>query len=255
VIGARFRNHLVRPLSAAGTTTNIAVPGVPLDWTGSPRIELGYRFADGAGVLVSYRSLVTSGTGSEAHFDPAGPGAIKSRLNLNVVDILYRRGPCQFAPLWQYTWDAGARIGTAYYDSTARGGVTEERITNNFIGGGPVGSFEVARQIAEVPGLALFGRLQGGVMFGEVSQSGDLTERSGGVPVFSAGSRGSHGQAVPFLAFFTGVSYTPAVRGRWMRFSFGYEFEQWWDVGDLGSSPSRADLSLQGIFFRGEFSF
>ena len=37
------------------------------------------------------------------------------------------------------------------------------------------------------------------------------------------------------------------------RYSLGYEFEQWWAVGNVGSS--RADITTQGFFFRGEFNF
>src|SRR5438128_468007 len=113
-----------RAVSVGGVTRPTFVPGVPRDWTGSPRIELGYRLADGAGAfLVSYRSLVTSGGATENNFDPNGAGFVKSLLNLNVVDIQYRSGPCEFAPLWDLTWDVGARIGAAYYNSRAAGGV------------------------------------------------------------------------------------------------------------------------------------
>jgi hypothetical protein len=256
VFDPHFRNGLTLPVTVGGVTHPVFVPGVPLDWTGSPRIELGYRLADGAGAfLVSYRSLVTSGGATEANFDPSGPGFVKSLLNLNVVDIEYRNGPCQFAPLWDLTWDVGARVGTAYYSSRAAGGVVEERVSNNFVGAGPIAGIEVARRIAEVPGLAVFGRLQGGAMFGTIWQNAEETIRLADGTLIGGANHAHLGQTVPFLNFQVGVSYMPQVRGRWMRFALGYEIEQWWDVGDLQSTTSHGDLTFQGIFFRGEFSF
>jgi hypothetical protein len=256
VFAPRFRNGLTLPVSVGGVTQPLFVPGVPLDWTGSPRIELGYRLADGAGAfLVSYRSLVSSGSATEANFDPSGPGSVKSLLNLNVVDIQYRNGPWEFAPLWDLTWDVGARIGTAYYQSRATGGVVEEQISNNFVGAGPIAGIEVGRRFPEVPGLALFGRLQGGGMFGTTWQSAEETVRLADGTLIGGANRVHHGQTVPFLNFQVGVSYMPPVPGRWMRFALGYEIEQWWDVGDLPNTGSRGDLTFQGIFFRGEFNF
>jgi hypothetical protein len=256
VFAPRFRNGLTLPVTVGGVTRPIFVPGVPLDWTGSPRIELGYRLADGAGAfLVSYRSLVTSGGATEANFDPSGPGFIKSLLNLNVVDIQYRNGFCEFAPLWDLTWDVGVRLGAAYYNSRAMGGVVEERVSNNFVGAGPIAGVEVARCLAEVPGLAAFGRLQGGGMFGTTWQSAEQTVRLADGTLIGGANRQLRGQTVPFLSFQVGLSYVPPVRGRWLRFALGYEIEQWWDVGDLPRTGSQGDLTFQGIFFRGEFSF
>ena len=53
----------------------------------------------------------------------------------------------------------------------------------------------------------------------------------------------------------TGLSYAPPTQGQWMRFSFGYLFEEWWGLGDMPGLASRGDLTIQGLFFRGEFNF
>ena len=45
--------------------------------------------------------------------------------------------------------------------------------------------------------------------------------------------------------------HTPS--GRWLRFDFGYEFEQWWRVGEV--NDSHATLTMQGLFLRGQFDF
>jgi hypothetical protein len=156
------------------------------------------------------------------------------------------------APFWDLSWSAGARIGTAYYDSQVTGRVVEQRVSNNFVSGGPHAGIELARQLDVVPGLALFGRLEGAVLIGEISQSFEETQTLFGAQVGGA-TRLTHGQAVPVLSFLTGVSYTPPVQGRWLRFTLGYQFEQWWGLGDAGAS--HGDLTFQGIFFRGEFTF
>jgi hypothetical protein len=55
------------------------------------------------------------------------------------------------------------------------------------------------------------------------------------------------------LTFITGVSYSPPSQARWLRFTLGYQFEQWWDLGNVNGS--HADLTYQGLIFRGEFTF
>ncbi len=255
LVSAQFHNRLVAPVTVGGLTQQVAVPGATLDWTGSPRLELGYRLADGAGaLLVGWRGLFTSGTGTLHNFDPLGDAALKSRLNLNSVDLLYRSCPIVLAPCWSLTWDAGARIGVVYYDSRAQGGIAEERVTDHFVGAGPRVGAELARQLDIVPGLALFGRLETGAMFGRINQSYALTENTGAGLIGGAFTRG-HGETVPFLTFMTGLSYVPQVQGNWMRFGFGYLFEEWWGLGDLHGLASRGDLTIQGLFFRGEFTF
>jgi hypothetical protein len=255
VLAPTFHNALVAPVTVGGATRPVFVPGAELDWTGSPRVELGYRLADGAGAfLASYRSLVSEGSGSLPAFDPLGGAFVKSRLNLNVVDIEYRNGPCEIAPFWELTWDVGARIGALYYDSTATGGFTSQRVTDSFVGAGPRVGVEVARALDVIPGLSLFGRLEGGAMFVWLAQSFEAVDQVPGGPVGGA-FRVEHGQTVPFLNFLTGLSYAPPVPGRWARFTFGYQFEQWWNVGDMEGTASRGDLSMQGFFFRGEFNF
>jgi hypothetical protein len=255
VVSPNFHNHLIGPVPIGPVTTQVAVPGATLDWTGSPHFELGYRLADGAGAfLAGYRSLVTSGTATIPNYDAGGPGGVKSLLNMNVVDIEYRNGPCSIAPFWDFSWDVGARIGAAYYSSRAQGAFLQQQVTNNFVGGGPRAGLELTRQIEVVPGLGLFGRLEGGAMIGWISQSYEQTMQVGGGRIGGAFDIG-HGQTVPFVTFLTGLSYAPPTRGQWMRFSGGYLFEQWWSLGDMRGLASSGDLTFQGLFFRGEFNF
>jgi hypothetical protein len=55
------------------------------------------------------------------------------------------------------------------------------------------------------------------------------------------------------LSFQAGLAWTPGWRHLWSRYSFGYTFDQWWDIGTAG--PSQADLTIQGVFLRAEYAF
>jgi hypothetical protein len=254
VFAPQFHNGLVGPVTVMGETHAVAVPGASLDWTGSPRIAVGYRMENGAGAFtVAFRSLVSQGSSTLPNFDPLGAGFVQSRLNVNIVDLDYSVNPFEVAPFWFLTWSAGARVATAYYDSRVTGLAVQQQISNNYVSGGPHAGIEIARQLDVVPGLALFGRLEGAVLIGEISQSfGEVRSLPAGAQAGGA-TRLERGQTVPVLTFLTGLSYVPATQGRWLRFSFGYQFEQWWGLGDLGSS--HGDLTFQGLFFRGEFNF
>ena len=69
----------------------------------------------------------------------------------------------------------------------------------------------------------------------------------------SAATNASGSQTVPVLHFQLGVSYVPTWSRDRIRFALGYEFEQWWSIGQLNSSS--ADLTVNGLFFRTEFNY
>ena len=60
-------------------------------------------------------------------------------------------------------------------------------------------------------------------------------------------------QAVPVLEVQAGLGWTPCWSRHWMRFAAGYEFQQWWYLGQINGS--HADLQAQGVFLRGEWGF
>src|SRR5439155_19357687 len=133
-----------------------------LEWTGSPRIVLGYQLANNMGqLLATHRSVVSEGTGTLPAFDNFGDGFLRSRLNMNVVDLDYASGPQAFASLWTVNWNVGARIAGAYFDSTATCELVSQHLTHNFFGAGPRAGLEVTRPLPGVGGPSLFGRLDG----------------------------------------------------------------------------------------------
>lgn len=251
-----LKPHVNSSLSGTVSFGNLGVdtvrlPGAPLDWTVAPRIELGYRFADGWGaVLVSYRALSTDGRAVLLDFDAAGDGWLHSRLDMDVFDFDYATPKISLGQRLELRGRFGVRLADVFFDSRAQGQFVEQHASNHFLGAGPHAGLDVWYH-CNVPGLALFARADGALPVGRVHQ--DFEE----ILVFSdgsvAGSAASQGgtRAVPTLNAQLGVSWQPP--GTRLRFTTGYEFEYWWDIGHVGGS--RAELFDQGGFFRAEFRF
>jgi hypothetical protein len=257
LVGPHVRNHLNSPVLVRTPTPfidQVRLPTAHLDWVGSPAIDIGYRLPDGWGAFVfSYRSIVSEGRDLLLDFDPNGDAGLKSRLNVNVFDLAYAGHPCSLSPLWDLQWKAGVRVASVYFDSRAIGPVFTQSVSNNFVGAGPLASVEVARRFADAPELAVFGRLEGSLLVGGDHQGFAETVRDDNGSAFGGAVSGSSTQVVPVLALRVGLSYTPPWAGCWNRFALGYEFQQWWNIGQGGGS--HADLSTNGIFFRAEFGF
>src|SRR5205823_2227184 len=91
LVGPHIKNRLAAPVTVEGFLPDLVhLPTAELDWAGSPRFEVGYRFGQGCGeLLVSYRFLATDGRATLADFDFFGGGFLKSRLDLHVIDLDY----------------------------------------------------------------------------------------------------------------------------------------------------------------------
>jgi Legionella pneumophila major outer membrane protein precursor len=258
LVWPHIKNRLTAPVVIDDFIDSVHLPTASLDFTGSPKVILGYRFAPGYGEFTaSYRSLVTEGTRNIADFDIAGDGFLKSRLNMNVIDLDYGSQEIPLASaapgqLWDLKFDVGARIAGVYFDSTASGFILNQRTSNNFFGAGPHLALEGYRYLQDFDGVALFARVEGAVVIGRVHQrfqeSAFLLDET-----LSGSTSQSSTQAVPVLGFEAGVTWTPLHNWRWIQFAGGYTFEQWWGVGTAGGA--RADLTSQGLFLRTELHF
>ena len=257
LIGPHIHNQLNASVPVGGFIEPGQLPTAPMDWVGAPRIDIGYRLAEGLGeFMFSYRSLVSEGRAGLVFADGTGAqGFLKSRLNMNVFDLTYGSQEYSLAPLWDMRWRAGARVAGGDFDSRGSDGIQSRGVSSNFVGAGPVASVDLARRFEAAPLLAVFGRVEGAMLVGNVHQgfeeTVDLT--SFGVPLFGGAVSNSSTQVVPVLAFQLGLSYSPPWAGPYSRFALGYEFQQWWSIGNAGSS--KADLTTNGVFFRAEFNF
>ncbi len=255
VLAPDISGHQGEVVNVGGKPRFVTLPFNGLDWTGSPMLDVGYRFAGGyGGVEAAYRSVVSQGGSDVDGLDPSGSSAfIKTRFNLNSVDLNYVGPTWPLGPLWDVNWDAGLRIGAVYYDSLAQGETLSRHVTNNFVGAGPRAGIAVRRYLEDAPGFSVFGRLETGLLIGGDSQSYSESINLPHHAFVSGSNRFTNGETAPMLGFQIGVSYSPPQDPHWFRLSFGYEFERWWNVG--GAGDNSGDIQFQGIFFRGEFHF
>jgi hypothetical protein len=254
IVGAHFKDRLIAPVALNGLTRQLHVPGASLDWTGAPRLEVGYRLPQGTGeLLVSYRLLATEGTGIVPNFDVGGAGGLlKSRLNLNVIDFDYAGHACFLGPNWDLQWKVGVRWASVFYDTRAGGPFLVQYVKNDFIGAGPHLGFDLRRQFPEVPGLEWFTQLESAAVIGDTRQRFEESLGVGNTILVSGSTAARSTEVAPVINFQTGLSWTPNCNHH-LRFSGGYQLEYWWDLGHAGSS--RGELSDQGLFFRAEFRY
>ena len=234
-----------------GTAITLQPPSHSLDWTVSPKLELGWHMPENRGdIVVSYRFLATDGNG--AFTNPAGDFGVKSRLDINLFDVDYVSFPEEFAPRWFVRYRLGARVTATYYDTTASGALLTEKVSNNFIGAGPKGGLEVSRQIGLLPAFSLFARADAAVMVGQITQKFYETIDNDPSNPLSGTIKTNRTQSVPTFSLSAGVNYTPPAAD-YLHFSLGYEWERWWSLGRSGDA--RLDLTTNSFFIRGQFDF
>jgi hypothetical protein len=258
IVGAHIKNRLTGTVTLPdGTTDTVAVPGTSLDWTVSPRFVLGVRLPDSLGEFsVGYRFLVTDGSRTILGIDT--DQTLTERLSLNVIDLDYSSTRYSPAPRWDLKWWLGARIAGIYFDNRSGlevppfGEVASQRSSNYIFAGGPHAGGEIERQLGIFPELSLFGRLDGGVVIGQLRQNFAEEGFSGTGVAFASYSTAKMTQSVPVLSLQAGLVYKPRYLEN-IRLSGGYTFEQWWNLGKLGDS--RGELTIQGLFLRGELDF
>jgi hypothetical protein len=254
IVGPHVKNRVKGDVPVGGGTTTVQLPGPPLDWTVSPRFDLGYRLSQSTGeILASYQFLTTSGSSTLAGFDAAGnPGALHSRLDLQVFDLDYASrepswavGTCSL----DWKWKVGLRLAGAYFDSRATSPLLEQHTTNDYFGLGPHAGLDLRYCLAET-GLALFGRVETALTVGDVHQT-YAEAFPGGAPGGAAGAR--HTQPAPFLGLEAGVTWSPIGNDQ-VKVTTGYTFQNWWSVGEIDPG-SRGDVTVQGVFTRLEWRY
>jgi hypothetical protein len=262
---AHFKNRAFGAVPLGdGFTDVVHVPGASLDWTASPRVELGYRLWRGYGeFLLSYQSLVTEGSSNLAPNE--GNAHLHSRLNINQVDLDYAHYHA-LAPGWDLRWRIGVQMTAAYYDTQSTqpfsleagaSAVDEQRFANNFVGAGPHAGLEIWRQLDVVPGLAFYLNFNGSAPLGSLHQSfAETMATTGFAPTTLVGgaSRNSLTQGLGIVGMEAGFSWTPPGSSA-TRFTLGYHLEQWYQLGRDEDTGSIGSLTEQGIFFRAQFNF
>jgi hypothetical protein len=246
----------------------VIVPMAALNWTVSPRFELGYRLPSGFGELdVAYRFLLADGTGSTP--GPDATAALTSHLKINQGDLDYGSRETSLGPNWGMKWRIGLRCADVFFDSqadepltaaAAGSGIFERSISNNFWGIGPHATLELIRQ-RNPWGLGWVGRLDTALLFGEVEQRFAELSTSpgpGGLPL-SGETHFVNGQQVPTLSGFLGLDWRPTCRPN-LDILLGYTAEYWWNVGrlsdpDFYNGQSAGEVGSYGPSLRLEYNY
>jgi Legionella pneumophila major outer membrane protein precursor len=264
IIKPHIKNRLTDTVQIDGLGPDtVHLPTAPLEWTVAPRVEIGYRLPSGfGGFALAYRFFGTDG--SETLLGPDGPASLRSRLDVNVVDLDYQSWEMSLWPNWEMKWWFGLRQGNVYFDSQERepfaaaaagSGIVATRTTNHHLGWGPHYGLELDRHWNE-SGLSFVTWADGATLLGRtVQRYQEVSAIVGpnGLPLVGE-TKESNPQTVPVLSFFAGMAWQPP---QWhsFRFSVGYEYEYWWNVGRISTARSRGEMSDQGVLLRGEFHF
>jgi hypothetical protein len=248
-----------RAQKANMTSTTVALPNAPLDWTVSPRVFLGYRLPSGFGeFMVAYRHLGTEGSGSV--LDARGPTALNSRLGFDMIDFDYNSRELSLWPNWDMRWTFGIRSLFLFFDTrfnqpfgqaAAGNGIIQARDYNNLFGVGPHAALELQRHLGD-SGWSFYLWSDIASVF-DGSHVAFLTRSTtlgpGGQPLFGE-TRHFGTQDAPILSFRAGLTWQPS-RTSTTRFFLGYQYEHFWALDRLpptgNNPPSLGQLWDQGI--------
>lgn len=267
-----LRNQLGGPVFNTVTRTNdfVSFAGNPLDPTISPRFEVGYRLPDNWGsIQLGYRFLATRGTdqvisGPEDNIQ--APASQLGRLDFNLADLTYVSREYSLGPYWNMRWGAGARMLFLFFDSrlhflnpaSDRGTILAQTESNHLRGYGAWVFGDIERKMP-IPGLALFGRLEGTDFYARTSEVYTETVAGGlGAAPLGFVNRFDGAVGVSILREIAGVSYT-VPQWNYSRFLLGYQYETFFQIGrqspTSGIIDTRGQLDVHGVFLRGEFNF
>jgi hypothetical protein len=266
LFGTHMNSQFTEVVTIAGTgrpPNVVQLASAPLNWTVSPRFEVGRRFTSGFGEFtMSYRFLITRGVGSTSGADALA--ALNSRFSLHIVDFDYGNREVSLWPSWEMKWRAGVRgaffnfVSTAtepFAAAAAGRGVFQTSATNYYGGVGPHVSLELWRHLGTSP-WSPYGQLELSWLLGNVTQNfaGISTTAAPGGAFIIGATRDFIGQEVPTLSARLGLQCHPPALPR-CEFFLGYQFEQWWNVGNVSTSFSRAQFYDHGAFVRGTITF
>jgi hypothetical protein len=251
ILRPALKNRLTNTVALPdGTEVIVAPPGANLSTTVSPEFEIGYRLSESLGQFtIGYRFLASSGT---AQLNDGLHSTVKTRLNVNVLDFDYSTARYTPIPRWDMKWWLGVRYATNFFDNRQTNDFMDIHDSNYFNGAGPHAALEVQRHIGPLPAFAIFAKTDVAVLIGPLRQrfSESLLDPGGASVMGETDQRKT--QSVPTLNVRAGISYSPP-RMENLRFSAGYQFEDWWYLGQLGNS--RGELSSHGGFLRAELDF
>jgi len=253
----------------------VALPIGALNFTATPRFEIGYRWPEGLGeIRGTYTRIQATGNRTIPDQLPGFTRALRTRLQMNVVDFDYcfsefnlgdipliptmaqtpgwlglRRPPTiyQNDPL-AIRFRLGGRAATMFLDAQATGAqVLNERMMNNFAGAGFHVAVEGTKAMPWRP-LSLYGKLDFAGVLGTVQQNFERTDALGN----SAQSAVDTEVGVPCFGMEWGLQYVPASISNF-RASMSYQYGHWWQFAD--TDDSTAIFQTNGVLLSGQWGF
>ncbi len=273
ILGTHVINHLgentVSPIFPSGGGAN--VPMATLDWTVSPRFELGYRLPSAFGeVDVSYRFLVAHGSGSAPvglAATPDADAALKSHLSMDIGDVDYASRETSLALLGPngpiMKWRIGLRFAGLSFDSqaveplaaaAAGSGIFYRSIENDYFGIGPHAGLDLMTR-RNSSGLGWVGKLDTALLFGRVNQEFVRVSTTGA----STEVDYTNQTQVPMLSGFLGLDWRPSSYPN-LDILLGPTAEYWWNVGrmsdpDIYNGTSAGEVGAYGAILRLEYNY
>jgi len=241
----QLQQHETGQVFIGGTLNLFQLPTANLNPIVSPRIGVGYRFAELGEITLTYQLIDGQGTTGLASLAGTGPASLRSRLNVNVADLEWWGSEISLGQLWDMKWHAGVRFASIYSDTQANNAMVTEGVSNLFNGAGPCGGLDLWRALP-LPGLALYSRFFGAYVVSPLHHTYQLGLRG----VYAVNHAGSGGPPQPgdlqsplgtplILDAEVGLGYTPPW-ARWVRFSGGYQFQGWFTLGNMGASSENS---------------
>jgi hypothetical protein len=256
------QNFVSPPMASTPTSVDVGVNASRLNWTISPRFELGYRLPSGfGGIAFSYRFL--NAQGSEGVIGADGPATLSSRLDFNIGDVDWVSNEYVPWAICEMRVRFGLRYFNAYFDSQANEPYAEaaagstlynQRTTNSVWTVGPHAGVDLRRRL-NFWGLSVAGLLDLYEGWGRIRQNYfvSLASTTGGPPL-SAHESISSSDAIPTLTTRLGVNWQPPAYPT-VRMFAGYQLDYFWNTGRMGSFTTFGYFFDSGIILRGEWNF
>jgi hypothetical protein len=237
-----------------GSQTSVQPPTTQLGWTAAPRFEVGWFVPPSLGFFaLSYRGFADEATQNAIALDGT-PFALRTRLDVNQIAFDYGTTPYSYAPRWYLSGRIGVAAADIFFDNRAVSTAQTQYASNNYYGAGPHVRIDVWREFNLLPGLSVFAQPDLMVLVGQIHQRFNETDGDATASSVTGSFIQRKTQTVPVLALRTGLSYTPADLPNW-RFMLGYEFEEWWFVGQVDGLNTRGQFNTNGVFLRAFVTF
>jgi hypothetical protein len=237
-----------------GSQTNVQPPTTQLGWTAAPRLEVGWFVQPSLGFFaLSYRGFADEAQQNALGLDGT-PFALRTRLDVNQFAFDYGTVPYAYAPRWYISGRIGLAAADVFFDNRAISAAQTQYASNTYYGAGPHVRFDLWREFNLLPGLSVFGQPDLTVLVGQIHQHYSETDIAADGSSVSGFFIQRKTQTVPVLALRAGLSYTPPDLSNW-RFMLGYEFEEWWFVGQVDGLNARGQFNSNGIFLRALVTF